>query len=228
MAPNSQFVLRTTVRTLLFLIIFSVILFVPAGIHWRGGWRFLAIFVACTILSCLWLWRVNPDIYVARSKLSREGTKSWDRALVAFILVAFFATFFVAGLDARYGWTLAPEWLVVLGYILYGLGFAGSTWVYGVNKFAEPTVRIQSERHQMVISTGPYAIVRHPLYLFSFILMGGAALALGSLAALIPVGCGMVLIVIRTVWEDATLQNELEGYREYAQQVRSRLVPGIW
>jgi protein-S-isoprenylcysteine O-methyltransferase Ste14 len=100
--------------------------------------------------------------------------------------------------------------------------------VYRVNKFAEPTVRIQTERGQKVIDTGPYAIVRHPLYLGGVILFTGIPLALGSFWALIPTAVGTLVLVVRTVLEDRTLREELEGYKEYAGRVRYRLIPGVW
>jgi len=108
------------------------------------------------------------------------------------------------------------------------LGFVATTWVYAVNKFAEPSVRIQSERGQAVVDTGPYAIVRHPLYAASIVLFVGMALAMGSYWALIPAAFGFAVIVVRIVLEDRLLQIELTGYREYASRVRFRLIPGVW
>ena len=103
-----------------------------------------------------------------------------------------------------------------------------STWVYSVNKFAEPGVRIQTERGHKVIETGPYAIVRHPLYLASLFLIGGIPLTLGSFWALIPVAVGTMVLLVRTALEDRMLHRELDGYKEYASRVRYRLIPGVW
>jgi protein-S-isoprenylcysteine O-methyltransferase Ste14 len=208
-------------------IVFGVLLFLPAGIGWRRGWLFLLVFLALMILSAAYLWRVNPDIFIARSKIHR-GTKSWDKVLVSLILISFFAIFATAGLEARRQGSAVPLWLIVVGYVMFALGFALSTWVYAVNRFAEPSVRIQAERQQTVVDTGPYAIVRHPLYAFSFFLVVGMALALGSYWALIPVAVGTILILVRTVLEDRTLHSELAGYKDYAARVRCRLIPGIW
>jgi protein-S-isoprenylcysteine O-methyltransferase Ste14 len=118
--------------------------------------------------------------------------------------------------------------VIVLGYVLLCIGFFISVWVYKVNKFAEPSVRIQTERGHKVIDTGPYAIVRHPLYAGGLIMFTGIPLALGSIWALIPTAVGTVIIIVRTVLEDRTLHEELEGYREYAARVHYRLIPGIW
>ena len=102
------------------------------------------------------------------------------------------------------------------------------TWAESVNKFFEPTVRIQTDRGHRVIDTGPYAIVRHPGYASAALLIFGMPLSLGSYWALIPAAISYGLLIIRTVWEDRTLQEELTGYKEYAQRVRYRLVRGIW
>jgi protein-S-isoprenylcysteine O-methyltransferase Ste14 len=167
------------------------------------------------------------DVFVARSKI-HEGTKSWDMVLVIFLLLAVFAIFPIAALDARFDWSAVPPWLVAVGYLLMTVGYLGSIWVYGTNKFAEPTVRIQKDRGQSVISTGPYAIVRHPLYAWSLLLVPGFALALGSYWAMVPGVIAILILVARTAMEDRTLHAELEGYKEYASRVRYRLIPGIW
>ena len=105
----------------------------------------------------MYLWRTNPDIFAARSKI-HAGTKRWDKVLLALLFPSFLAIFPVAALDAgRWHWSSVPLWLVVLGYVLLFIGFLISVWVEAVNKFAEPGVRIQTERGQTVIDTGPYA-----------------------------------------------------------------------
>jgi protein-S-isoprenylcysteine O-methyltransferase Ste14 len=210
-----------------FVLVVAAIMFVPAGVGWREGWVFFVVFWAYTILSAAFLWRVNPEIYVARSKV-HEGTKSSDKVLMALLLASLLAIFLVAALDARYAWSSASRPLVVVGYILFTIGFVITTWVYAVNKFAEPSVRIQSDRGQEVVDTGPYAVVRHPLYAASVVLFVGMALAMGSYWAFVPVAFGLLVIIVRIILEDRLLQNELGGYKEYASRVRYRLVPGIW
>jgi protein-S-isoprenylcysteine O-methyltransferase Ste14 len=116
----------------------------------------------------------------------------------------------------------------LLGYALLLVGLAIVTWAEAVNKFFEPTVRIQTDRGHQVIDTGPYAIVRHPGYAGGSLLFLGIPLSLGSLWALIPAGLTCVFLVLRTRWEDQTLQAELAGYKEYTQRVCSRLIPGLW
>lgn len=210
------------------ILVIAVLLFLPAGdFGWRNGWLFVLVFAALVIGSVVYLRFANPEIFVARSKI-QAGTKAWDKAMIFLLLASLVAVFPVAGLDHRYQWSSVPSWLTALGYVLFSFGFAMSIWVYGVNKFAEPGVRIQRERGQRVIDTGPYTIVRHPLYLASIILYGGIPLALASFWALIPVAVGTIALFVRTAWEDQLLHEELDGYREYASRVRFRLIPGLW
>jgi protein-S-isoprenylcysteine O-methyltransferase Ste14 len=210
-----------------FVLIVAALMFGPAGIAWQQGWLFFVVFWAYTISSAVYLWRVNPEIYVARSNV-HAGTKSWDKVLMVLLLASLLAIFLVAALDARYAWSAVSKPLVVAGYILFTIGFAITTWVYAVNRFAEPSVRIQSDRGQEVVDTGPYAIVRHPLYAASIVLFVGMSLAMGSYWALVPVAVGLLVIIVRIVLEDRLLQNELAGYKEYASRVQYRLVPGVW
>ncbi|NLS97522.1 MAG: isoprenylcysteine carboxylmethyltransferase family protein [Planctomycetaceae bacterium] len=211
-----------------FLLLMALIMFVPAGIGWTKGWVFLLVFMIYTAVACVYLWHKNPAIFAARSKL-QKGIKRWDKVLMACLFISLLAVFPVAGLDnGRFHWSSMPMWLVVLGYVLFSAGFVLSVWAEAVNKFAEPGVRIQTERGHKVVDTGPYAIVRHPMYLSAFVLFFGTALALGSFWALIPAALVALVLIVRTALEDRTLQNELTGYREYAGRVHYRLIPGIW
>ena len=115
----------------------------------------------------------------------------------------------------------------MLGYALLIIGLVGLIWAESVNKFFEPTVRIQTDRGHKVIDNGPYAIVRHPGYVPAFLIPRHAPCS-GFLVGFDPCRPACLLLVLRTLWEDRTLQDELPGYQEYAQRVRYRLVPGVW
>jgi len=225
--PRRDLLRKSVLLFVVSVLIVGVLMFVPAGITWLRGWLFFFVFYLCTFFSACYLWRVNPEIYVARSRV-HEGTKPWDKVLMTLLLASLLAIFLVAAFDARFGWSSVATTPVIAGYVLFTLGFVATTWVYAVNKFAEPSVRIQSERGQAVVDTGPYAIVRHPLYAASIVLFVGMALAMGSYWALIPAAFGFAVIVVRIVLEDRLLQIELTGYREYASRVRFRLIPGVW
>ena len=230
--PNqpSGFNRRRMIRFLLALpVFFALFMFVPAGTWaWENGWLFILVGLAAGTLTYLVLWRVNPEVVIARSHF-HEGTKRWDKVLVSLFLLAFYAIFPVAALDdGRFHWLPLPWWVCFLGYVPMFLGIGIVTWAEAVNRFFEVTVRIQTDRGQQVIDTGPYAIVRHPGYVGGCLLSVGIALALGSLWALIPAGVASLLLILRTKWEDQTLQDELAGYKEYTERVRFRLIPGVW
>jgi protein-S-isoprenylcysteine O-methyltransferase Ste14 len=189
---------------------------------------FVILFVGTLVVAGLYLWCVNPEVVVARIRFHR-GTKRWDRILLCFLLPAVCAVFLVAALDdGRFHWLPAPWWVRGIGYVLFLVGVGIVTWAEAVNKFFEPTVRIQTDRGHKVIDTGPYAIVRHPGYVGGMLFFVGTALCLGSVWALIPAGLASSLLVLRIRWEDQTLQAELPGYREYAQRVRYKVIPGVW
>ena len=172
--------------------------------------------------------RVNPEILIARSRI-HEGTKGWDRILLGLLIPMMMAILPVAALDAgRFHWSSVPWWTRLLGYVLLLAGIGLTAWAQAVNKFFEPSVRIQTDRGQKVIDSGPYAVVRHPGYVAACLLFVGIALSLGSLWALIPAGLACLLVALRTRWEDRMLQSELAGYKQYTERVRSRWVPGVW
>ena len=220
---DAQPLRRAVLPLVVYLLLLAVIMFVPAGIRWWQGWLFLAVFTVEVVALASYIWRTNPELFVARSKV-QKGTKGWDRVLFCLLQALILAIFPMAGLDH----SPVPVWIIVLGYVLFTVGMAGTAWVMGLNKFAEMSVRIQTERGHRVVDTGPYAFVRHPFYVATFPLLGGMPLALGSYWALIPAAVAGIGLVVRTALEDRTLQRELPGYRDYAGRVRYRLVPGVW
>jgi protein-S-isoprenylcysteine O-methyltransferase Ste14 len=219
----------TAAYLLVTLLLFALLLFAPAGtVAWWRGWQFLLVFFGVMTAAAVWLWRVNPEIYAARRRVHR-GTKRSDVVLLCFLLPMMTAILPVAALDdARFHWLPLPSWAIALGYALLLAGVGITVWAQAVNKFFEPGVRIQVDRGHRVIDTGPYAIVRHPGYVGACLLLAGMALALGSLWALVPAGLCAAALILRTKWEDQTLQAELTGYKDYAQRVPFRWIPGLW
>jgi protein-S-isoprenylcysteine O-methyltransferase Ste14 len=212
------------------LVIAWVILFLAAGrLDWTAGWVYLGMNFLTQALSAIVLLPRRPDMLAERSKV-REGTKDWDRVLApAIVVFGTPAVLITAGLDARFGWS-AP-----IGSSLWGLALAlafGSQmfvlWAMATNAFFATTVRIQDERGQRVVSSGPYQLVRHPGYLGSLIYNLAIPLVLGSLWTFVPALITVALLILRTRLEDRTLQAELPGYPEYKAVVRHRLIPGVW
>lgn len=205
------------------------LVFLPVGrLDWRPGWVFIVFLLVIYGIAILVMRRVNPMIFRARSRF-QAGTKRWDLILVSLICLGMIAEIPLGTLDAgRMKWSVMPTSVVILGYILLAVGIALGTWAQTVNRFFEPGVRLQRERGQHVISNGPYAYVRHPGYVSAILVFAGLALALGSWWALIPAAWASGVLILRTSWEDALLQAELEGYADYAERVRFRLLPGVW
>ena len=188
----------------------------------------LLVVIGIRTIAALYLWRVNPELVVARIRF-HKGTKLWDKVLLAFLSLAIALSTIVAVRDdVRFHWFPVPWWVCGFGYVLLLFGFVGMTWAEAVNKFFERTVRIQTDREQTVIDTGPYAIVRHPGYSSGLLILVGIPLTLGSVWALLPASLSWLLLILRTQWEDETLQAELPGYKEYTERVRYKLIPGIW
>jgi protein-S-isoprenylcysteine O-methyltransferase Ste14 len=204
-------------------------LLLPAGTWlWVRGWVFVGVFYAAVALSSFYLRRANPDVLAARIN-RHQGTEHWDRILLGCLVLLWLALFPVAALDdERYGWFPVPSWVCAVGYVQLLVGLGIMTWAEAVNKYFEPTVRIQTDRGQTVIDTGPYAIVRHPGYVGGVLFFLGMPLSLGSLWALIPAVMVSLVLIVRTKWEDETLEAKLAGYKEYSQRVKYRLVPGVW
>ena len=206
-----------------------LILFVSAGrINYWQGWGYLGIIGLLSAIG-LKLFSKKLDLIQERIKPG-PGIKRWDKVFMGLFIPLFLAILFVSGLDAgRFHWTKSLSLPVyIVSYFLFVLSYLFLFWAMWVNPFFSSVVRIQTDRGQTVIQSGPYRFVRHPGYLGGIVWMLTSALVLGSLWALIPSGVTAVLLLIRTYLEDRTLQNELPGYIEYAHKVRYRLLPGIW
>lgn len=204
------------------------LVFLPVGrLDWSPGWFFFVFLIVVYGVSALVLWRVNPVIFRARSRF-QPGTERWDRILLALMLPAMVAEIPLATLDAgRMFWSSVPFPIVVLGYTLLAAGIALGAWAQAVNPFFEPGVRLQRERGQHVITSGPYQFVRHPGYVSAIMVFAGLTLSLASWWALIPAAFASAILILRTSWEDALLRAELDGYADYARYTQFRLVPGI-
>ena len=161
-----------------------------------------------------------------RPKWSSERA---DTILLILFLPVMLAVPVVAGLDAvRYDWSSLPFWTIYPGIALHASGDALLLWTMIVNPFLEKTVRVQTERGHHVITTGPYAIVRHPMYMGVILLFLAVPLVLGSAWTLAPVVAMTLLLIARTFLEERLLRRNLPGYEKYMVQTRWRIIPGVW
>lgn len=211
-------------------LVLAATLFISSGrLDWVMGWVYLAMFVTAFGIIALIFVLKSPELLAERAEI-REGVKDWDRVLGDLVGVYVPITMWiVAGLNARCGWLpQIPLTLQIAALAIAALGYFLTLWAMIANKFYSGYVRIQRDRDHAVVTAGPYRYVRHPGYVGAIVFNLATPLILGSLWALIPAGITMCLSVLRTALEDKTLQDELDGYKEYAKQVRYRLLPGIW
>jgi protein-S-isoprenylcysteine O-methyltransferase Ste14 len=205
------------------------LLFWAAGtLSWTRGWVQVGLWIVTGATNLVILLWTNPDVIAARMKRQQTFAK-FEKVMLPLFVSAVLAIPVVAGLDAaRYAWTLLPLWAMWPGVIVHVAGDAFMLWAMIVNPYLEGEVRIQTERGHRVITTGPYAIVRHPMYVGLILLLAGIPLLLGSSWVLLPVGVVVLLLVIRMVFEERLLRKELPGYEAFMLRTPHRLIPGVW
>ena len=215
-------------KFILMYIIIALSLFLPAWtIFWLQGWIYIIFMITFSITFMTYLKKKDPELLKARAKT--KATESWDKKLGAIIGIFIIAMYVLPGFDAvRFQWSHVSIIIKFIGFIGMGLSLILFFLVNRENTYLSRIVEIQEERGHRVITTGPYKIVRHPMYVAVIVLYICHCLALGSLYALIPCTGVIITIVIRTSYEDKMLHERLEGYKEYAQKTRYKLLPGIW
>jgi protein-S-isoprenylcysteine O-methyltransferase Ste14 len=220
---------RAVVKFAFALTLLALVLFVPAGTwRWTAAWLFIGLYVAFAVPVGVWLLRTNPDLLARRFEWTRRAPKKWDRVMMAAYTPAYVAFFVLAGLDFRLGWSHVPAALRAVAFVPVGAFYVLLALVLRENAFLSRVVEIHPEAGHHVITTGPYAVVRHPMYAGYVVWLLAAPVALGSVPALVPAALIAAGIVVRTVLEDRTLHVELPGYPEYASTVRWRLLPRVF
>jgi protein-S-isoprenylcysteine O-methyltransferase Ste14 len=221
-------VTKTIVGFLQLIAILALLLFVPAWtLHYWQAWAYLAVFASSSLLITVDLWRHDRKLLERRLKAGpgSEGRKAqnWIQALAS---LCFMSLLVVPALDHHFGWSKVPVALEAFGILLVAFGFFVVYLVFRVNTFTAGTIEIAKE--QIVVSSGPYAIVRHPMYSGALILLLGTPLTLGSIWGLLLFLPMTAVIVGRLLDEETLFAQELRGYREYCQKVQFRLVPYMW
>ena len=212
-------------------VVFALALFLPAGtLDWPAGWLFLALFFSFTVALSLWLLKYNPGLLTERmTGIGKADQKGWDKIFFAVANLLFIAWLILMPLDAvRFGWSQMPAWLQIVGGLLLLISFYLFFLIFQANAFLSPAVRLQTEREQTVVSTGPYHYVRHPMYATAIMMLVGTSLLLGSWYGLLLVLLLTIAIAFRAVQEERTLQAELPGYGDYMTAVKYRFVPYVW
>jgi protein-S-isoprenylcysteine O-methyltransferase Ste14 len=226
MTLKSKLILRYVVTT----VIFAALLFIPAGsLRFWQGWVFMAVVFVPVLISSICLYQRDPQLLERR--LQTKEKISEQKLLLRLAKPVFVAAFLLPGLDYRLGWSRAsvgavPLWLTLLSQALVPGGLLFVVWVMKVNSFASRTIQV--EPGQKVISTGPYRMIRHPMYLGSLVMWLSAPLALGSYFAWPAFALLIPFYVFRLLNEEKVLRQELPGYSEYCQRTRYHLIPFLW
>lgn len=222
---KASYVMKHFIGTFLF---FSILFFSAGRLDYWQGIIYVVIGLIMSVLSYTVL-RIDAELLEERSKPG-EGTKEWDKKILGLSFLVTISMYITAGLDSgRFHWSPNFHWsLIFFGITLTIVGQLLFLIAQKQNKFFSSTVRIQTDRNHTVCETGLYKIVRHPAYLGSIIQSLGFPFLFGSLWSIIPIFLSIILLITRTKLEDETLKNELNGYLEYANKTRYKLIPYLW
>lgn len=206
----------------------GLLVFVPAGTayYWQG-WVFLAVFFAASLVQTLYLMKYDPALLQRRLAGGPTAEKTpTQRIIMVLVSIGFVSLLVVPAFDHRYGWSAVPLYGVIGGDVLIAVGFAIVFLVFRENSFTSATIQIVKD--QRVVSTGPYALVRHPQYAGACLYLLGIPLALGSWWGLLVLAGMVPFLIWRLLDEERLLARDLPGYAEYKEKVPSRLIPGIY
>ncbi len=234
--PLKEMSVNVNISALVVVIVGSILdlaltLFLPGGtFRWIAGWLFLILFFGFVIIVSVWLLKHDPAFLQERlTGLRRPDQTAGDKAIMSSIFIFFIVWLVLMPLDVvRFQWSHMPVWIQAVGTIILILSFYLFFLVIRENPYLSPAIRVQKERGQTVVSTGPYHYIRHPYYSASILFFLGITLLLGSWYGLFPVLVLAGLIVIRALLEEKSLQRELKGYDIYMTQVKYRFIPYVW
>ncbi|SFG54767.1 Protein-S-isoprenylcysteine O-methyltransferase Ste14 [Desulfotomaculum arcticum] len=205
------------------LIVLGVVLFVPAGsFRFWEAWIFWSEFSVLTLFITIYFLKKSPELLSRRMQFKEKET---TRKSPAFLNL-YFLCYVIPGLDFRFHWSTVPVWLVIAANAIVFLGYIFIILVFKENSYASTIIQVEKE--QRVITTGPYAIVRHPMYLGMLLMMLFTPLALGSYWAIIPALLCIPMNVFRIIGEEEVLLRDLPGYKDYCIKTRYRLIPLVW
>jgi len=220
--------IRSVLSVFVLTAITAAIVFAGAGTldYWQA-WLYFIIFIILSLLITIYLIKNDPELLERRMRggPTAEGRPA-QRIIMIFMTLAFIGLLVVPGFDRRFGWSRVPDFVVIVGDILTIIGFYFIFRVYRENSFTSATIEIAA--NQRVIDTGPYSLVRHPMYSSALLYLAGTPLALGSYWGLLPIAVVIPCLIWRLFDEENMLTRELAGYGEYMTRVKYRLLPGLW
>lgn len=221
---------KASIANLMTALGFAALLFGGAGrVNWPAGWVLTILFFALSQVAMMRLARRDPALLIERLKFPiQRGQPRWDKIFMLALCLLWIFWLVVMGLDARFHWSAMPVWVQVAGAVGFVAGYAIIIRAFDENTFLAPVVKIQRQRGHHVISTGPYALVRHPMYSGMSLMVPSIALLLGSWIGFAVAFAIILAAAWRAVMEERVLRAGLEGYADYAARVRYRFVPLLW
>lgn len=223
MKNTEHSILKAYMFPIVMILVMGLVIFLPAGTlrYWQA-WIYLTIFAVLSLFITVYFQKRNPEFLARRRRVKdQESVKKTS----VFYNLAFLA-YIIPGFDFRYHWSSVPVWLVIAANLMVFLGYVFIIIVFKENRYA--SANLQVEENQQIISTGPYGIVRHPMYTGLLMMILFAPLALGSYWAVLPALLYLPWTVIRIKNEEEMLLRDLPGYREYCRRVTHRLIPSVW
>ncbi|MBE3093411.1 MAG: isoprenylcysteine carboxylmethyltransferase family protein [Actinobacteria bacterium] len=222
---NRQLLIKVLIRLVLAIIVLGLIFFIPAGlIKFWEAWAYMGILFIPMIFVLIYLLKNDPELLERRMKMKEKEEP--QKACIKFSLLVFFIAFIIPGFDYRFEWSKVPFIVIIIADLFIFIGYLLFFLVLKENTYASRIIEV--EKGQKVISTGPYAIIRHPMYVAVLMMYVLSPLALGSYWAVLAVLPLPVLVIFRIKSEEKILRDKLPGYREYTQKVKYRLIPYIW
>jgi len=216
---------KMVILVILAFAILCLFFFISAGtiMYWQA-WVYIALLFIPMSFLLVYLLKHAPELLVRRMKMKEK--EIYQKRIIKISWVFFVAAFIIPGLDVRFGWSQVPLWIIIIADMFVLAGYLMVAVVFLYNKYASRIIEVAKD--QKVISTGPYAIIRHPMYTGVIIMYTASPLALGSYWALLPALIIPIIIIFRIFNEEKVLKRDLEGYTEYTHKVRYRLIPGVW
>ncbi len=212
------------------LLIYAVPVLIPAGIHaWPSAWAFLGLWFGYWFLILVWLFLQNRSLFWERMLTQTSGHKGWDKVVAPLLYVAVFLWLLFTAFDAgRFHWSPVSLWIKILGVLILFSSYILFFLTFRENNYLSPIVRIQKDRGQEVISTGPYHYIRHPMYTATLGFIIGTPLILGAWYGILAGPIVASVLAWRAILEERTLKEELIGYKDYMERIKYRLIPFIW
>jgi len=228
MTRNPELTTRALKRTAVFLVVLAAIIIVPAwSWHYWQGWLYWIVFSACTLSSGAYFLRHSPALVARRMSAGPTAeTRSAQKVIQTFVSVFMTLTFLFPALDYHFGWSSLPPWVAIAGDVFVVVGYGIMVLALNENSHAASTVVV--EENQPVVSSGPYGIVRHPMYSGALVMLLATPIALGSLWGLVFAAASVGGLIWRLLDEEGFLRDRLPGYADYCRRNRHRLIPWLW